>query len=109
MSKEFKDNESGLWTVVKLGIALIYVVFLTYAFFIKPSEPCGIDRQFLYCHFHPMAFSALLGFILFTACCVFFSGIWKTKFGEILMPPNSTWVPIVGFLVGVLGVILMFA
>ena len=99
MNKFLERFLSGFGPLV--GILAIIVAFFGYAFFWE--QPCDIDKQYLWCHTHPMGFWSYLGITMFVAGALWLGGIVKIFGKEIAVAAHSSWPQWVGFIVAALG------
>lgn len=97
----------------KVIYAICCVIWGAFAFlFIKlgyvDAQVCDIDKASLYCHVHPNGALSIIGQILFGLSFVFITGVWKFFTGEIITN-NALAYAGIGFVVGLIGVLLIFA
>ncbi|HVZ55838.1 MAG TPA: hypothetical protein VG870_04205 [Chitinophagaceae bacterium] len=76
------------------------------AFFIP--QVCDIDRQYLWCHFHPAGFLNYAGAVLFGIFVLFVSGIWGYV-GLGFTTKKTGQISLIGLIIGVVSLILSFA
>jgi len=107
---KLNNNNMKKETIVYLVCLAVWALcafqFVRLGFFVP--QVCDIDKEFLYCHLHPMGGLAIVGLILFAASFIFVTGVWKFITGDFITDKAFTW-SMLGFVVGTLGVGLIFA
>lgn len=86
--------------------AVIAFFFIRLGFFVP--QTCDLDKEFLYCHLHPMGVLSTIGLVLYGLSSIFITGVWKFITGEVITDKAGTYA-IIGFVVGALGIGLIFA
>ena len=97
-------DEKRLWTVVKVFVIIVGVLFIYHGFLHKPTPPEGT----LWDALHPASFVNWIGVIMWIACMVGISGSFVPKLNDTFEDVGR-WFPYVVFAVGILGIVLMFA
>jgi hypothetical protein len=67
-------TEKILQIFVNVGVIAIAFIATAFAFWIP--QPCGIDKQYLYCCTHPGSIWDIVGIVLFWFGAFILSGIW---------------------------------
>lgn len=97
-----RDSEKTEWTIVRIILGVVVLLFTVFAFFVK--QDCGIDKVYLWCRVHPFSIGDFIGTVLFYGGAFLLSGLWKNWF--ILWEEENTtrwnWIIFIGTALGII-------
>ena len=105
-SSSMDADEKTLWTMSRIVIGLVAILFTYYGFF--ANLPCDTDNIFLGCRLNPFTTGDLIGTILFYTGCFFLAGIPDFLGMKLFNPRGSAMWNIIFGLGAVVGVVLIW-
>lgn len=96
-------TEKKTWTIVRIILALVVLVFTLYAFVIK--QECDVDAVYLWCRTHPMGLGDWIGSALFYGGALFMSGLLPI---QLWNEENSTRWNFILFGIMFVGLVLIW-
>ena len=87
--------------------ALCFFLFFYYGF--GAEQPCDLDKQYLWCHLHPLKTLAVVGIVLFIGGVLAFCQAWTYLFPDMDDEQPGKTIVLTGFVAAVIGVGLIYA
>lgn len=104
MSKDTR-NDIIVYIIVNVIFAVTAFVFIRLAFFVP--QVCDLDKEFVWCHTHPVHGLGIPGMILFCSAFISVTGIWRIFTGT--NPTNQAGaITFISAVAGWLGMGLIF-
>lgn len=87
-------------------MAICFFLFFYYGF--AAEQPCDLDKQYLWCHLHPLKTMAVIGIILFIGGCLAFGQAWTYLWPDMDDEQPGKTIVLTGFLAAAAGFILIW-
>lgn len=99
-----KSVENKLQLIVTVIVLLVAGFFTYFGFIHQPGECNPIDKEFLYCHLHPMGALSIIGAVLFYSGAALLAGVTRIFTNDLRGPWGVAAVAAI-----VIGFILIYA